>query len=462
MRLLLLFIFVSCGTITKRDDYIAIDSNPRGLIVKKDKQKLGQTPLMIESPNISSTEIRIGGTKQKLECSLDWGSSIIPNGIYSLISGNFVGTGLIMYGIDWFNDKLYSCEDQLYSIKGATDFTPSEKKKLVILPIYQIENFKTDPFIKTLNKKLKKQLKDIEIIEYKESASRFAVYGVNEERRWKMDTVKQHTMQNLAHELQFSHVVEVEIKDKDSKNVSIVVYIKDYFTKKSTKAFKYTYPKSKEGFLEIDSLARRFFYLFPNAVSLSAQFSGLSFGDNENTYYGTIGSREHPNALPQIVQLVSIDSVTSPDLYDPWDWDSFFSPAAAFPSWQSFYEPTTFYDPSTNYDQEFINVSSGLFTMDYVLMTMTPMLSFSIRIGYGMGLFDTVDYTGKQMYFARRVGKLGFDFTSFLSERYYLRLAINSYALDYKFEIGDQYTSSLSRIFFGIGYYLPETRNWLY
>ena len=448
----------SCGSLTKRDDHIIIDTLPRGADLKHKGKSLGTTPLVIKRFTHAKNEITLNGEKFKINCSLDWTNSLIPNfiGAYTLS-----GIGLYFLAIDYYRDEIRTCPQKL-SFKLNNSDEKTKPKRVIYLPIKEIGNIKESKFLSKIEEKLLKIVKSKDqVIDYKSSLEQFLPYGVTEDKQWTLESIDPNVLMKIAYQKGITHVVEVKTDDKNT----IEVAVKDFFSHKKVSHLKL----AKKNFLDdgftVKNLSSRFFYFFPNAITLLSTQGGFNQSDERKEIDSNTTSFnenvDHPNTLPGLLKYFSIDTVVSPYYYGTYDTDSFFAPSASFFSWRS---------KVYNLDEESLNpvfdynvdAISGLFTMDYRFALITPAGSVSTGFGLGMGIFDIHDEKKGHSLYTTAIVKFQVDYTLFLTDRVYFNLGLENFSMgDRVVKIAGKEYDNVSITSVGFGYFLPETRLWL-
>ena len=448
------FLFItllSCGSLIKRDDYIRVDSSPRGLPVKLNKQKHGVTPTLIPRPDQKNNQLKIGQAKYELKCELDYYKSVVPNGVYTIFNPPVGG---MMYAIDYFRDSMYKCPIKLnYNVKAKS--LKKAKPRLAFLPLKNRDQLKKSAFLNEISQKIKKyeRTKNFELISYNKSLPVFLSNGLGYEKEWNIKHANVNALNRVIKKLEITHLINIEFEGRTARLEVIDIY--------KNKIVKVDEIEIDKKIMERNDLYRftnRTISLIPNAISLAQSFNGIYSDDDEsgNTY---VSNKTHPDALKGTLSYLSFDSVISPLYYKPFDYDYFFAPAGQLTSFRSVVQELQGFEYNTVNN---VDVIGGFFTMDFVIAGITPLTTPSLRLGAGYSILNIEDQQEGDKLLAKPVTKLELDFTSFITDRLYFNLSASNYALGgdgYKIAGKDYESVSIASV--GIGYYLPETYHWV-
>lgn len=454
-KLLIMMIFiVSCGSITKRDDYIRVDSSPRGATVRYDNKLLGFTPMVIPKPKNKTATIKVGEKPVTLKCGFDWKHSVIPD---ALFTGYNPPIGLTYFAIDFLRDEMFVCPElSKTNVKKSRDLP----YRYVFLPINRLSSVKRGYFISTISEIIQTITMDkkINFIPYDESLPTFLSSGLGFERDWNYLNADTHSVNKILHEHHATHAVEVKI---GAKLAYINIY--DIYSHKLVDSTSMEIPEDLVEKNELYRLTRKAVSFIPNAINVTSTTNGFT----ETNYQGdfsdniSVTNTKHPDALEGILGQTSISSVISPLYYDVYDYDFYIAPSAAFSSFRAQVEEYDRVDQVWNPIKN-IDALIGYFTLDAVAAVITPAGNLSISYGLGMGVFDIDDEIVGAQRFAKPSGKVALEWTFFMGDRLYLNMGLRSfktYVDPYSTEGLD--LSSVSSAFFGIGLYLPEARSWI-
>ena len=202
---LLLIILVSCGSVTKRDDFIQVDSKPRGYPVELNGKKQGVTPTLIPRPDQRKNTLQIADKNFNFECHIDWYKTIVPNGIVSALYG---ATGLYFFGIDYFSDSLYKCPSQITK-KIKTDFLRAPYARVAFLPLRSRENLKKAEFLSIVEKIVSKakNIDSFKIISYEETFPVFLSNGLGYEKEWSLKSANLNVLNRVIQKFDITHSI---------------------------------------------------------------------------------------------------------------------------------------------------------------------------------------------------------------------------------------------------------------
>lgn len=448
---LLLIILVSCGSVTKRDDFIQVDSKPRGYPVELNGKKQGVTPTLIPRPDQRKNTLQIADKNFKFECHIDWYKTIVPNGIVSALYG---ATGLYFFGIDYFSDSLYKCPSQITK-KIKTDFLRAPYARVAFLPLRSRENLKKAEFLSIVEKIVSKakNIDSFKIISYEETFPVFLSNGLGYEKEWSLKSANLNVLNRVIQKFDITHFIDISFQKSTAK---IKVY--DAFTKKVVRQKTIDIPKNLIERNDLYRITKRTFNLIPNAISFSQSFNGIQ--NTEREYNGKYLQNEpHPNSAKGTLAYLSFDSVISPLYYAPYDADLFFAPSGQF---SAFRTTVSEFENFKLVERDRADITAGFFTMDLVLAGITPILTPSLRLGIGYSAMLIEKQSAGDNTVFKPVTKAEIDFTSFVSDRWYINIAATTFRFtDEGYDIDGEYYDSVSTISAGIGYYFPETYHWV-
>lgn len=454
-KLLIMMIFiVSCGSITKRDDYIRVDSNPRGATVRYDNKFLGFTPMVIPKPESKTATIKVGEKPVTLKCGFDWKHSVIPD---ALFTGYNPPIGLTYFAIDFLQDEMFVCPElSKTNVKKSRELP----NRYVFLPINRLSSVKRGYFLSTISEIIRTITMDkkVNFIPYDESLPTFLSSGLGFERDWDYLNADTHSVNKILHKHHATHAVEVKI---GAKLANINIY--DIYSHKLVESTSIEIPDDLVEKNEIYRLTRKAVSFIPNALTLSHTTNGFIQSDdgifNKDDIFVT--NTKHPDQLEGLLGQTSISSVISPLYYDVYDYDFYLAPSASFTSFRAKFEK---YNNDITEYLFFKNVDVFIahFTMDAVIAGITPAGIYSLTYGLGAGFFEVDDQSNKTTQFSRPITKIGIDWTFFMGDRFFLNTGgrvFSTHQNPYQTEGFE--LSTISSAYIGIGLYLPEARSWI-
>ncbi|MAZ48121.1 MAG: hypothetical protein CME65_06140 [Halobacteriovoraceae bacterium] len=446
-----LLILVSCGSVTKRDDFIRIDSKPRGYQVRLNNKKHGVTPTLIPRPDQRNNTLQIADKNFKLECHIDWYKTIVPNGIITALYG---ATGIYFFGYDYFSDSLYKCPSQITK-KIKTDLVRAPYARVAFLPLRSRGNLKRAKFL-TIVEKIVSKAKSIDsfkIISYEETFPVFLSNGLGYEKEWSIKSANPNVLNRVIQKFNITHFIDISFQ-KDRAKIQVF----DAFTKKVVRQKSIEIPKTLIENNDLYRITKRSFNLIPNAISFSQSFNGIQ--NTEREYNGKYLQNEpHPNSAKGTLAYLSFDSVISPLYYAPYDADLFFAPSGQFSAFRS---KVSEFEGFDLIERDRVDITAGFFTMDLVIAGITPILTPSLRLGIGYSGMLIEKQSAEDNTVFKPVTKVEIDFTSFVSDRWYINIAATTFRFaDEGYDIDGEFYDSVSTISAGIGYYFPETYHWV-
>lgn len=441
-------ILTSCGSINKRDKYVAIQSYPSQQVLKIKRDQFNEfykTPIILDTFESYENIIMIGDQEYQIRCSLDYKNSIIPNSILGLINPTF---GVIGFGYDYFKGRYRSCPEINYFKQENSNNL--KLHKLLILPVFNDWKIREEKLVELIQSKVKDSI----VVSYSDSLSSFYEYGITKERKIDIKDIQDYKFLRLMKKYNADGFIKVDL---EKSKISIYSPYERKITYEST----FNINKISET-KEIDRVVKKYFYILPNSLSLShTALSHESSRQEVANLDREILTKEHPASLPDFLSLWGVETIVSPHFYKEFDTDSFFSPSISFSSWR-----TELYQ--VNPQREFLgykNISSTFLTYDYTISAIYKDLSLSIAYGLGLGLFFVEDSSLGDNTFTKTVSHFEFRINYFLSSRYYLFLNTEFYNIESEDEktrlsFEDEKLSNFTEASFGIGYFFPEVLTW--
>ncbi|GEM_PF-4665188 len=444
LTIFLLLTFTSCGTITKKDEFFQIDSSPRGLkVLDEDGTSLGVTPFVSLSKQKSSSKYFIEGDKKsyRQSCSLDWQHSMIPSllimpiaiPVTPIISTLFIGT-------DYLTDNLFSCSDLLYISTKVELGSQNKEIKTIVLPVFEGQNYNIQKLIDKASDELDE---NYNIIPYSDSLKLFSKYGVTEERFWSLSNIKKQSLLKVIKDSNATNIIIMKI----NRNKDFEAQVIDLFTNKPTsKSITIESEKSHQS-KSFTHLAQEYIYFIPNSITLGGLKTYAYFENESQASFST--SKKNPNNLHWLMSMWAFSSISSPYLFDTWDYDFRLSPQVSLPSFRAEFP-----------DGYSVDVNTYNASYDLSLTGHTPLGSLSMSLGMGMGYFEGEDSLGRSIDDTTPLFHFNLSYVAFYNERVFFKFSldqnhylgdsekINTYALD-----------KSSTISYNIGYYFPELQN---
>lgn len=456
--LLILLLSVSCGTLKQRDNIVYADSSPRGLKVKDEQGKvIGTTPFFLEVDTFKSRIYSFqADDKIKLDvrygCPFDWGGSVVPNMIFvfqPVISATFMLTDLLTGGA-------YVCKKPILA-----DFQNKElklkqrKKRIVVLPIATRDKALSDRIIKLWKKKIFEKYKSDEVIIWNEKTeSAFFVRGLDHYADTLPEKMRRRFLNEIGKEFDATHFLHFTLtKDKKNKLIKIDQELYDAFTLKQERAEFIKKFEIKDTEYDNYGLINKIvhaLYVLPNSVR-----GGFSKVDFEMRFPDKVTEypvERHPDQLNQLLTFIGLDSVHHPRFFDNWDLGGFLSPnigSSSFKSTQQLSDGTY----EALFESYYIDYNASL-------RVFTPFGQIGGAIGVGfMGFFFSdnrnLEYSSTGTYM-----HITYDYTYFFGDRWYFKLAGDSYAPKKGKVHSDFYDlHSWSEFSVRVGYYFPEIKS---
>lgn len=438
--LTLFILLTSCGSILKRDNYVLIDSSPRGMkVYNYDKDYLGVTPFIAPSLEKRKTIYFLEDKKEEFiyRCPLDWQNSLLPAVLLSPFAFPIgVAASSVSLISDYSFDNMFHCKSSLVITSNIPHQEFKRNSSVLILPIHNQENqYDTNEIFNKIKKIINSKYK---IIDYNDSLIQFSLSGINEERSWNLKNAKRESLLKVAHKFDATHIL---IFDKSE----FIIY--DLFTLKNvTNTIKLEIPIQKEHESNWLTYTKKVFQLIPNSIT---------FGENNNrpVFKNYVFSKDysyqrHPNQFHWIISSWSIQNISNPKLFETWDYDFKVSPNFSAPSFQ------------LNIDNKNYNFLSYLVTIDAGLTAHTGIGAIGFKIGIGAEYMSLERSSGKSLD-SGLVGILhfGLDYVAFLSERFFFQLSIDGYSPMKKNTLeNDIIIDSNTSTSLNIGYYFPEVK----
>ncbi len=463
MRFIFLFILLTsvtgCGTLKKRDNIVYADSTPRGLVVKgEDGKVIGKTPFFLEVDTFKRRTYSFFNNEQSLEvrygCPFDWGGSIVPNLIFIFqpaITATFMITDLLTGGA-------YVCRKPIQAdLKDSIgDKKLSQRnKRILVLPLATRDKALSDKIIKSWKKAFfDKHKKDEEVIWSNETESAFFVRGLDHYADTHPEKIRRRFLNEVGLQFNATHFLHFSLeKDKKKKLIRVIPVLYDAFTLEQIESpfLKIFRVKDTEydsyGLLAkiVDSL-----HILPNAIR-----GGFSQVTGEQRYPNKDQSHSverHPDQLNQLLTFIGLDSVHHPRFYDSWDLNGFLTPSIGASSYLS----------KQGLTDGVYEVLLESYYIDYnaSLRIFTPFGQWGIGAGLGLMAFNfsdnrNLEYTSTTQYF-----HIMADYTFFISDRWFMKLAFDTYAPK-KGKIHSDYydLAGWSETSIRVGYYFPEIKS---
>lgn len=440
----MLFSLTSCGTLTKKEEFFQIDSTPRGLeVLNEDGESLGMTPLISLSNQKSSSDYFIQGDETKFShsCGLDWQHSMIPSLLIMPIAIPITPIfSTVFLGIDYLSDNLFSCTDLLYLTPKKELKIVEKEQTTIILPVFDGHKFNIQDLIQNATNKFESEYK---LLSYGESLQYFSKYGITEENFWSLQNIKKQSLLKVIRDTDATSIMTLNRKVGGEFEVQIIdLYTYKAKTKKVSIKTKLTNEDNT-----FKAFAKRYIYFIPNSLSVGGLKTDGYFEDDDEGSFSS--SMKNPNNLHWLVSMWSFSSVSSPYLFNPWDFDFRLSPQISLPSFRAEFP--------NNYS---INLNTYNASYDLSVTGHTPLGSLSMSLGAGVGYFEGEDSVGKSIGDTTPLFHLNLSYVAFLNERFFFKFSldqnhyfgdsekINGYGLDR--------TSTLS---YNIGYYFPELQS---
>lgn len=434
--LIITFFFTSCGTITRKDEYLAIDSSKRGLnVYNSEKNLLGTTPLIIDSPQKRKNIYYFGDLNHQEihRCDISWNNSLMPA---ILISPWAIPTTLIVSSAslltDYTFDNMFTCNKTLSTDLSPTGFQEAYQKKLLIIPIFEGSLEDIPAIISTIQKNIGNK---IEIINYQNSLESFLSTGISETKKWDVHNIKNQNLLKVAKEFSATHIA---IINKETNRVEIF----DLFTKnKINTEIKLGFHKN----LEAESSFfnhKKFIYLLPNSLEVGSTDSSMEMVDDA---LSPTSIEKNPNDFHWALGMWSLSNITSPNLYDVWDYNTKISPTIAFPSLKAKFE-----------DRYFL-INSYLATYDIGVVGHTPIGAININIGIGYVYVNVEDKNEKTHQEGSVISHFNINYYAFITEKFYFKAQFDYYSSDQGIKL-DEFTSikQINSTSVSLGYFYPE------
>lgn len=459
LLIFLAFTISSCGTLKKRESMIYADSKPRGLKVKNEKgEVLGTTPFFFKVKTRRKRYFTFFEKdykqKVKYKCQIDWGMSIAPDLVFifnPFISGAFLVT-------DFLSGGAYKCRKPvLLKVTKSKPITKTRTKKIIVLPISTHDKGLSDKIIKMWKSKIHSKIANdkSEIIWNEETESAFFVRGMDHYADTHPKNIKRRFLNEVGAKFDATHFLHFKI-EKKKKRIVVTPTLYDAFNLES----------SRENYLKKFSLKDKAYDSFgfwqkvvrmidilPNSIRFG--FSNVDneelYTDNTLTEFKEYDVERHPEALNQLLTFVGLDSVHHPRFYDAWDYGGFLSPSLGASSFKS---------NQQNIDQGYeVLFESYYIAYDATFGIFTPFGQFGGGLGLGFMLFNFEDNRNESYMSTTRITHLIFNYTYFLSDRTFFKLAFDHYkpkAGKVHSELYD--LKGWTEYSIGFGYYFPEIK----
>jgi hypothetical protein len=463
MRLIYFFItfslLSSCGTLRSPKNLIPIDSEPRGLDVYSDGQKVGVTPFFHSVEGSLNHEYEFKLKEVSLEksynCSFNWGQSILPSSLIML----FIPVGTVAGGVSLLTDAytggLFRCHLPLHQKTSGKEKEVKRKRRILPLPIFNDDQL----YSKVVYKEWVSRNKDIEkeVVIHSSIATDFYERGITNFKDNDPKKIKRFYINEVASKYKATHFYYFPYKVKDGKYYFTPKLI-DVFSLKevndpASKPFVLTEPdKHKNPWVKtILSL----FKIIPNGLRFSqtieptvsfAYYDGTTTSEKEDAQ-----TSRHPESFPKLISSLGLENVLHPQEYRTWDFTGVIYPWLSASSWTS--------DHLGQDSNKSVWISNYYLFLSGEITFHTPVGAFSGGIGYGVSYSTLGDSEGSSAEEFGNLVNVNLNYVAFISRNFYFKLSVDSYnPVDNELKVGDYTIRRWSEGSIGIGYYFPTLR----
>lgn len=474
-----------CATIGGTKQYIAFDSQPRGLDLSVNGEVAGKTPVTFAVERSSELRLTFGSggftSGGLVDCEFRYGTVVLGNlGMAAFALANPSLAGLLLaggIGVDYFTGNAFQCPYLVKQTLSVPEAVVTETQE-VCAPVLVIP-----PNVGTRDLSLSYALMD----EAKEFVRRFddecvifvspadmvaamrrssmegklfsELFGKNRERQ----------LVQILRDTQATRGVDIVLGDHSRGQVEVEFRLWDLYTKKKVSSFKKKFSRqsfeSLQGSLLMQTLGRSL-RLLPNSFALSVS--------TPSPNYKTSISYKKTNIKNQSrVGLVSVTSVLHPDQYETWDVDFEFGPSLYFDSIHN----RVSIDESTPDGRAFISENPdaalpldfrgfGLaIPLDGVISFVTPAGAWRGFLGMGTGFYKATSRDSE----SRRLKNfplvhVGMDWIAYMAQNVFLQTGFHNFISSSRGSLDkSKYFnfSSWSSFSVGVGYYFPATQGYL-
>jgi hypothetical protein len=462
MRFFFVLVFTlilnSCGTILRTHDPIAVDSDPRGIVVKNNKDELlGHTPFYLSLENKRKHSLFLPGEEFSFSCPANWSRSLVPNALW-LVAGvpGMVISGM-SYLIDGINGQLFHCHQGfLIRPKGKQAIALNTSKRILVFPPMANEKLFSRKIVQAFRDTLfPVQAKtDDELFANEDDLDMLEVFGFDHRSNKEGELFfESRRLDRVLAQFKATHILVFELQATKPGETTVIPILYDAFTKEKVvntefKNFRVRVIDDQAPLIE--KLARVINF-FPNTVQMSYYIRPTvrgvwpSFGIDEKDEYQTV---RHPKALPVVLSIFSLGSVEHPQFFDDWDFSFRTFPVLGASSWRL---------NLTSQVPDYIMQMQSYYVIYSAGMTFhTAIGAFGLDAGMGLAFFDWDDSYGGSEQESKMLVRIGFGYTAFINQRLFFRFGVEQYGTKNVGRPDHFQLDSWTDIYTGLGFYTPD------
>lgn len=333
-------IIFSCGTMIQRDQMLSIvsdktNSDPIPIFDSIDtssnkQKKIGSTPMfyVTDRKKVQTFYSLWNGEARKhsFDCSIRWGESVIPNGMFALFFSSYlVPSIVILAGYDFISGNMYDCGEELKIAREpnirrgkSISFCP----KVVVFPPYREDKLVADYLaIKWIEKA--KKTGCAEFMYSKETLSILSRLNVDHTRRIKEDSLSFEVRKKIGVAAGASYFAVIESRDfrdttfarAEIKSLHNLEGLKSYKTIK-------TEIKTKQIRSHVSSTPLNEYLKskLPNSIIAGLGINRMGFPESARGYV----IKDHSEDFRSF--FVGLSKIDHPDGFGVWDYQYYLSP----------------------------------------------------------------------------------------------------------------------------------------
>lgn len=474
--LALMSVVSACGTISGRDEFLSIDSVPRGIptsaYVGSELEPLAVTPYFLRTRRAFSQTIVLtppdrDPMEQRIRCSVRWVDSVLGNGLMYFPFGPF--GAIAGAGADLLTGAMFACESDItFIVEDMKEKAPRQCRRILVLPPNAEERYISD---KIAHFWIRNQLPTLtecdRILPYKEMAAELERYNIDYEHAFEPKSLPRDRVNRVGFTSGATHFALIDTNKKGSE-VTLGGRIVDAHTLKETPAPPLQVPGNL-GLLMADdkSWTEWLWDQMPNAIRYSPVYSrdlDVSTKRASETEWQESYDRR---LLPSYVSTFDFTRVDHPYAHNIWDLSGHIYPSLGTMYFNQIYylrdlEPPAGQPVLTEYE---VKSTALVAAIDFSGTVHVPIGAISGIVGVG-GLFGvTSDNVGYSEALAIPVLSWETRYTAFISDNVFFAFSVTMlgrlggdgesadlFGTD-RVSIKPVYTTS-----FGVGYYLPALK----
>ncbi len=470
----------SCASISLSDQIVPIDTEPRGLLVYRDrdsKKPLGRSPLLIRSAGQSTETVYVGmpsGRREAMsqECSVRWLPAVAGNAVFSALFGP-VGVGVFGVTAAWDflkTGKGFDCSEfdlKKFSVKGEHKNVDACLRYIVVPPSHFDGAFSDYIATQWMMRVSARSDECMRFADYNQAKEHFLYLNLDHQQEITVHKIGRQKSFELGQALRGSHFVFLKMQE-DGGVVRVTPQVFDIVRQKAIADTEFqknmtvdvpAVTKLKQ--VKSHRLLIQSFTLIPNSVTFSQNKFEMEM--IEQSTYKQLGDAEEVRSLPTYLSNWGLTSIDHPRGYNIWDYAF-----QIYPSLHSSYQERNYKFETNELTKEVYRYNLKfmfLTTMFNAAATgHTPVGAFRISVGAGLAYINARDTFATTNQVAPLLG-VNASYTAFLSQDVFFFSEVSNFSVQ-----GGSKSAPIDNEFFrlmdwsvasvGLGYFVPTLRSY--